>query len=299
MKFSGLALLLLSFSAQAQTPRMLILDQRGIVKGRIVPEPKYVAWNDDSPKTPAPSPWVVFPTQPTNEPPHVQPSPQPSPTEPAKLSADEIYVIESRDPAFLVVSPIGIVSVVQDVGPIRIRGRFVGGSGKAETRTFAGPTVFTIEAAASGRVELIVVKAGAKTEADVARRIIDVLVGPRPPPEPPTPPPDPTDPFVVALTTAWKTDLAPDKSNYRAMLKEIYTGMGNRVTRDPTLATSEQVWAALLAERKKFMPDDKLISVRRVIGDAMNQWMPVDKPLDRQVVEAAFYKVADALGGLR
>ncbi len=133
-----------------------------------------------------PPPWVVWPTQAA-----APATPSPSPTEPAKLSQEEIYVIDCKEPAFLLDSPGGTVAITKETGPIRIRGRFVGGSGKHETRTFQGPTVFTIEAQAPGRVELIVVKVGAKGEADVQRRLIDVLTGPRPPPGP-TPPIPPT-----------------------------------------------------------------------------------------------------------
>lgn len=143
----------------------------------------------DAPKNPGP--WVIFPTQPpapTPEPP-VTPAPQPD-TVPT-LSQDEIYAIEAKEAAFILASPTGMVSIASESGPVKVRGKFVGGSGKYETKTFQGPTVFVIEAVATGRVELFVIKAGAKTEADVVRRSIDVLVGPRPPPVPPTPTPIP------------------------------------------------------------------------------------------------------------
>lgn len=144
----------------------------------------------EPPTTPAP--WS-FPPLPTSEPP-LMPAPTPSPDTVLKLSPEETYVSEFSESCFYLVSPPGVVSVVQDKGPIKIRSRFYGGSGKLETRTFAGPAVFSVEAVAPGKAELLVVKVGAKGPEDVARRTIEVT-GPRPPPVPPTPPPDPSLPI--------------------------------------------------------------------------------------------------------
>ena len=127
----------------------------------------------------------------------VAPQPMPVPTPPPgsvdRLTADTLYVVESDVPTILLVSPPGIVAVTEDAGPLRMRGKFAGGSGKVETRQFTGKQVFTLEAVGSGRVEVIVVPVGAKSPTDVVRKVLDVGEGkgPQPPPVPPDPKPDP------------------------------------------------------------------------------------------------------------
>lgn len=140
-------------------------------------------------QAPAPksAPWVKVPEV---APP---PAPQPIPGAVPRLNPEELYVLDCSEPCFLLVSPPGIVAVSQDAGPLRIRGRFVGGNGKYETKTFTGKMVFTVEAVGTGRVELLVVKEGAKSSADVFRQHIDANTGPLPPPIPPVPP-DPPKP---------------------------------------------------------------------------------------------------------
>ena len=126
--------------------------------------------------------------------------PAPSPDAVQKLTADLLYVVEADVPVLVLTSPNGLVSVTEDAGPVRIRGRFVDDPTKTHTRTYKGKQVFVVEAAATGRVELLVVPAGAKSAADVVRRTIDVDAGqaPQPPPVPPDPKPDPKpDPAKV------------------------------------------------------------------------------------------------------
>lgn len=142
-------------------------------------------------------PWVKVP--------EVVPPPLPSPVPGAvpKLGTEEWFVLDCYEPCFLLVSPPGVVSVSEDTGPIKLRGRFVGGSGKVETKTFVGKKVFTVEAVGTGRVELLVVKEGAKSPADVFRQLIDANVGPLPPPDPkPKPKPDPIPDKLGFVTLA-------------------------------------------------------------------------------------------------
>jgi hypothetical protein len=88
-------------------------------------------------------------------------------------------------------SPAGLVKVTKEAGPLRVRGKFVDGSGEYETRNYKGKCVVTVEAAkdADGEVELIVVPVGSASEADAIRRTIAVKSG-----KSPIPPPDPVDP---------------------------------------------------------------------------------------------------------
>ncbi len=123
------------------------------------------------------------------------PAPQPIPGTVPRLNIEELYVLDCTENCFILVSPPGIVSVSQDAGPLRVRGKFVGGNGKYETKTFTGKMVFTVEAVGTGRVELLVVKEGAKSPADVFRQLLDANLGPLPPPVPPTPPVPPIPPL--------------------------------------------------------------------------------------------------------
>src|SRR5579872_3973338 len=139
-------------------------------------------------------------------------TPAPSPPVPSaitSLAGDQLYVIDSDVPCIVLASPSGIVSVAEDSGPVKIRGKFVDGPGKAESRNFKGKTIYTIEAVASGRVELLIVPTGG-VATDVIRRTLDVSTGqgPIPPPNPaPDPSPTPITPanlwgFVVIEETA-------------------------------------------------------------------------------------------------
>lgn len=121
------------------------------------------------------------------------PAPQLPPTTPPKLTEDTLYVIEADEPCLVLASPEGLVNVSEEAGPIKIRGRFIDGTGKPETRTYAGKSVFTVEAVATGKVELLVVL-HAKSPPEVIRKTVQVQMGqaPRPPPDPVVP--DPVDP---------------------------------------------------------------------------------------------------------
>jgi hypothetical protein len=122
------------------------------------------------------------------------PAPRPVPGAPLTLTPGVWFVVDSDVPVIVLASPEGLVSVAEDAGPLRFRGRFVEDPEKVQTRTFAGKHIYTIEAKASGRVEVLVVPVGASKAADVIRRTVMVEAGdgPIPPPKPkPDPKPDP------------------------------------------------------------------------------------------------------------
>jgi hypothetical protein len=135
-----------------------------------------------------------------------QPTPPPNPTPVSTLGADQIYVIDSDVPCIVLASPSGIVTVSEDAGPLKIRGNFVDGNGKAESRAYRGKSVFSVEAVGKGRVELLIVPAGGAAT-DVLRRTLDVGGGPGPQPHP-TPEPGPAPPptalwgFIIVEETA-------------------------------------------------------------------------------------------------
>ena len=55
---------------------------------------------------------------------------------PAVLTAERLYVIDSDVDAVVLASPQGLVKVIKEPGPLRVRGRFVDGAG-IETRPLA------------------------------------------------------------------------------------------------------------------------------------------------------------------
>lgn len=117
------------------------------------------------------------------------PAPQPGSL---RLTADTLFVIDGDAPFLVLASPAGLVSITEDAGPLVIRGRFADGLGKVETRRFTGKQVVTVEALATGRVELLVVPVGATKTTDVIRRTLDVEAGATPCPDPkPDPKPEP------------------------------------------------------------------------------------------------------------
>lgn len=137
------------------------------------------------------------------------PAPKPNPGEPQAiptLTAETLYVIDSDTPFLVFASPPELVTLTKEAGPLRIRGKFIDSppGSKVETRNFAGKQVVTIEANGVGRVEIIVIPAGATEEKSAIRKLIDVNNGAQPPPGPnppgPTPPgptPGPTTSFHV------------------------------------------------------------------------------------------------------
>lgn len=131
----------------------------------------------------------------------------PAPISPSKLSADRLYMIDSDVPLLLFASPTGKVAVTKEEGPIRVRGKFVDGPDKVETRTYKGKFVYTVEGVSAGAVELIAVPVGAKSESEAVRKTIEVVDGtaPIPPPVPVDPdkpaPPEPVKSFRVFLVT--------------------------------------------------------------------------------------------------
>ncbi|MDB5310664.1 MAG: hypothetical protein JWO38_4866 [Gemmataceae bacterium] len=160
---------------------------------------------------PPPVPAIRFPDIPVPAPP---PPPVPDPSAVPALAADSLYVIDSDVDVMVEAFPAGLVTLTQEPGPLKVRGKFVGGSGKVETRTFKGKTVTTIDAVAgaSGRVTIVVIPAGSKSPADWIRKVVDVGSGqaPRPPPGP-GPVPNPGG-KLFGVVVADRTNLDPKQA---------------------------------------------------------------------------------------
>lgn len=122
--------------------------------------------------------------------------PMPAPMPPVvtpTLSGDYLYVIDSDSPVVVLTAPAGLVSVSEEPGPLSIKGKFVGGSGFSERKTFRGKQVFIVEGVRSGDVEVIVVPLGLKTGGEITRKKIRVITDTQPAPTPkddPVIPPD-------------------------------------------------------------------------------------------------------------
>ncbi len=155
---------------------------------------------DDPPPKPAPPHVTGWLRLPDADPAVIQPIIQPVNV----LKSNELYVFDADKKVIVIASPAGLVSVTEDVGPIKIKAVFAGNA-KSSTRTFKGQQVFTLEAVASGTVELIITPVDLKKETDIIRRTIRVEAGegPIPPPGPgPIPPGPGPGPFPPPLPPA-------------------------------------------------------------------------------------------------
>lgn len=116
---------------------------------------------------------------------------QPSPTATLRLTPDVAYVIDSDVPVMVLSSPVGLVRVIEEAGPLRIKTRFADDPTKVQTRNFAGKYLYTLEPIGTGRVEVMIVPLSVKSESEVLRRMLDANNGALPPPVDPVNPVDP------------------------------------------------------------------------------------------------------------
>jgi len=147
------------------------------------------------------APKVVFPTEKVVTPDIVTPTVVTKTEEKQidTLTEEQWYIIQSDTPLIVLSSPLGVVSVVEEAGPVRLRGKFAGGTGAVETRVFEMKHVYSISAIKPGTVELIVVPVGVDVESSILRRSLVVSgTGPLPPPKP--------DPDVVPVPPVPRTD---------------------------------------------------------------------------------------------
>lgn len=128
------------------------------------------------------------------------PPPPPNPNVNPTIEYGKFYVVESDAQFFLLVSPKTFVPVSYEDGPIKLRGVFVDGTGKVETRTYKKKFIAIVEPLpeARGEAELIAIPKGVETEDKIKRLMVDLGPVPDPEPEPdPDPTPDPTPPGPI------------------------------------------------------------------------------------------------------
>jgi len=178
------------------------------------------------------------------------PTPMPRPASAvSKLASDEWYIVDSDVPVLVLASPEGIVTVSEDSGPVKIRGKFADGAGKVESRTYKGKSVFTVEAVQTGRVEILIVPVGGDAKS-VIRRTLDVSsnVGPRPPPDPtPDPKPTPTPaPYTgkFSMVVIEETDVAANNRGQFFADKELRDYLATKLVGKPRIADKDVVDAS-------------------------------------------------------
>ena len=120
------------------------------------------------------------------------PQPADSPTI-STIAEDEWYVITSVDQLRVLASPLGVVTIEETQGPVKLRGKFAG-SGRIETRSYDGKWVYIVTADGPGQCELLLIPQDfAKSE--IRQTLTISGSGPRPPPVPdPDPVPTPVQP---------------------------------------------------------------------------------------------------------
>jgi hypothetical protein len=145
-------------------------------------------------------------------------APTPAPAAVATLTADRLFVIESKEKLVILSSPAGMVKVTAEAGPLTVFSRFADGGDRAEKRTYQGPFVFLLEPIKSGECELLVIPEKVTGEGDILRRQLKVEAGegPRPPPKP-----DPviTDRLFWVVAVEESADRTPDTAKVLGDLK--------------------------------------------------------------------------------
>lgn len=155
------------------------------------------------------APSIRVPTTP------VVPTPMPAPGSPLDLTADFIYPVDSDVPFKIFASPGALVKITKEEGPLRVRGKFVGGTGGVETRTFKGKYLAFVEPAGKGTVEVIVDPTDAKTEDAAIRQTLRVDNNTAPQPPPPCPDPGPSPGPAPAPVSAVKWVVVVEETSQR------------------------------------------------------------------------------------
>jgi len=157
-------------------------------------------------------PLIQWPTTPSGNQSIIRVEPgEPKPVN--TLKSDEWLVVESSVEIFVRRFPEDVIDVESTTGPIRVRGKFAGGSGRIETREYRTAYVYFLTAARGGVVGVDLIPVGVSAETDIARHVLTVVDGtnPNPPPDPgpgpkpdpkPEPKPEPPKPVVSTVSIA-------------------------------------------------------------------------------------------------
>lgn len=218
------------------------------------------------------------------------------------LSGDQLYVIDCAVDCAVRTHPAELVKVTKETGPIRIRGKFVDGLGKTETKHFSGPFVFIVEPVGKGRVELDVIPYSFKAETEIVSAKIDVNGGQGPIPLPvdpidPVDPVTPTDPLFAAVQAAFTAEPAsvrlPDGTVRTKALDVVGLAAAYRSHAKalPTFVTAQEAFDDLTKAHKAAV-DERIPGVRKIAGAEVAKIMPpvaATKLTDAQKAAAAAF----------
>lgn len=108
------------------------------------------------------------------------------------LTNDVVLMFETNDEVVFTSSPLGIVKVEREAGPIRVRAKFAANPTKIQTRKYDKKWVYTVKPLNEGKCELMTWIVGTTDDTKIQRFAVEVNLGPRPPPVDPDVPPVPT-----------------------------------------------------------------------------------------------------------
>lgn len=204
----------------------------------------------------------------------------PAPGDVPALSSGAFYLVTSDTPFILIASPVRLVNIVPEVGPLTIRGIFVDGTGKVETRKVTAKYIAIVDAidGSSGRVELMAIPHGVTDEADITRRMVDVGHAPQPPPTPdvdPQPEPIPPIPTPAGLRVIMIYETSAD--NTAAQMAVLFSPTVSKWLKD-----NSKGW-------RRFDPD--VVVSDREDRDIASMWSAVKQKL------TTLPQVAIAVGG--
>ena len=202
--------------------------------------------------------------------------PTPQPVEPKPVTVlpeDCFFVIESDVQAIVLHSPDGLLSVTEDQGPIKLRGKFAGGTGRVETKTFSGKYVYTIEGVKAGKSELILIPSAVVSSDQIVRLMLSVN-GAQPPPDDDKPRPGPTPP--TPAIEAVHLDIVEDSLN--------------RTVPTATTLNALLAWSAFLDGGNSFRiwdkanASEKAVEAKKDLGETKLPAMVVRDKASRKVI---------------
>lgn len=223
-------------------------------------------------------PAIVFPDNPSPLP--LTPTPAPVAGAPVRLTPELWYVVRSDTKLVALSAPKGIVSIVKETGPIRLRGRFADKPGVVETRVFSDKFLYIVEATSRGKCDLIVWPVGSEDEKDAIYQAIESDVGPAPP-----------TPVDNPLQSAWALETGASKVRHRDLLAGMYRGLASRVAAGAHDGQALSKLNEFITETRRALPiaDTEFLGVRQAVGKELNRTLPVN-PLIK--VDEAFKSIA-------
>lgn len=212
-------------------------------------------------------------------------SPMPvAPVAVTDLPADAVFVVECDTPCLTLASRDGFVTITEEVGPLRIRGRFAD-TGKIESRSYKAKQLWIVEAIMPGEVELFIIPDGTKDPTKVIRRTLVVggTVGKPVPPKPidpilpkPDPPTPDQSPELLGLDTivanAVRLNVPASERAFAAKLATNY--------REGAKNIANGTWPLTLAIKNQFTANNATAGYSEAV------WRPVFKDIADRLADA-------------